>query len=92
MSRLVNCFAPCFSKTYDLKGASLGLGCTFNQRLFEWHRCEIQSIVKSNAYVMFIDTGETDLVPLKSVKFLKVSLGLAKMSMMVSLMTYLLFV
>jgi hypothetical protein len=50
----------------------LGLYCVFNQNLFEWHRCEVLCINKNQALICYIDIGERDFVPVKSLKYLKV--------------------
>ena len=55
----------------DLCLSDLILGskcCVFNQQLFEWHRCEILIVNKSEVLISYIDLGWTDLVAVKSVK------------------------
>ena len=51
------------------------LYCTFNRRLFQWHRCELLLVTKTEASVFYIDIGSTDLIPIKSVKTLKVKIA-----------------
>lgn len=46
--------------------------CVFNQKLFEWHRCEIIRINHSDISIFYIDIGSVDLVSIKSLKTLKV--------------------
>jgi len=48
--------------------------CTFNRKLFQWHRCELLLVTKTEASVFNIDIGTTDLIPIKSVKTLKVNI------------------
>jgi hypothetical protein len=65
-----------FHNSQDV-GKSLTVGsiyCTFNQRLFEWHRCEILSIDNSDIAIKYIDIGYIDLVSNKNIKILKVKL------------------
>jgi len=47
------------------------LYCSFNRKLFEWHRCEILLVTKNDVSVFNIDIGTTDLIPIKSIKILK---------------------
>lgn len=58
----------------DLIPKSLVVGsihCTFNQKLYEWHRCEILRVNEKDALVSYIDIGSKDLVPIKSLKTLR---------------------
>jgi hypothetical protein len=57
-----------------VKTLTLGsIYCTFNQKAFEWQRCEILLVNKSDASIFYTDTGSSDLVPIKTIKVLKVS-------------------
>ncbi len=61
---------PHFEPKHFIVGSTY---CTFNQRLYEWHRCEILRVNERDALVFFTDIGAKDLVPIKSLKILKVN-------------------
>ena len=44
------------------------LCCVFNQKLFEWHRCEILSFNNHDAFISYVDIGTTDLVHTKYIR------------------------
>jgi tudor domain-containing protein 1/4/6/7 len=57
---------------FDPKNLIVGsVYCTFNQKLFEWHRCEILRINERDALVFFTDIGCKELVQIGSLKLLK---------------------
>ena len=47
--------------------------CVFNQKQFEWQRCEIIRINQNDLSIFYIDSGVSDLVSIKSIKTLKVN-------------------
>lgn len=62
------------SNEFEPKNLVVGsVYCTFNQKLYEWHRCEILRINERDALVFYIDIGTKDLMPIKALKTLKVN-------------------
>ena len=53
------------------------LYCTYNQSfspIYVWHRCELIEIKHTEATVFYIDIGTTALIPIQSLKILKVKI------------------
>jgi len=57
---------------FNVKNLKLGLlYCVFNQKNFEWQRCEILRINQNEISIFYIDFGEIDLVAAESIRPLK---------------------
>lgn len=50
-----------------------GIYCVLNSILYEWQRCEVLQISNREVYILHIDVGSRDLVPISSLRQLKES-------------------